>query len=298
MTTDTRFTCQQIAAKWLNAATRKAAQAYCAERAKTSARRRWANLNAAMAAGDALRVQAYASEGGAAKKEAWAKVRVGDAPAPKAKRRRRGRARPPAPPPAPFAPPRAWTRSPRRPGCSASTPRRWPPSRSWLVTPPHRPRRPGRPGVARPARLRGPSPHPLSTRPRPRPPDAVEGSSLQVAAARATSITHPTGASHHAAEARLRVHLRPWPRLAAGQRRRSRRPRPQRRRLHLRVDLLARRVIALEEDFDAEVFILRLGNPPRPPRERRRPSLRRRCAVPDLAQLRRRRRRRHPGQSR
>lgn len=85
MTTDTRFTCQQIAAKWLNAATREAAQAYCAVRAKTSARRRWANLNAAMAAGDALRVQAYASEGGAPKKEAWAKVRVGDVPAPKAK---------------------------------------------------------------------------------------------------------------------------------------------------------------------------------------------------------------------
>jgi hypothetical protein len=84
MSNATRFTCQQIAAKWLAPKTRKAAEAYAAERAKTSARKRWANLHAAMAAGDDLRVRAYAAESGEARKSAWERVRTAAAPPPKA----------------------------------------------------------------------------------------------------------------------------------------------------------------------------------------------------------------------
>jgi hypothetical protein len=84
MSTNTRFTCQQIAAKWLAPKTREAAQAYTAERARTSARRRWANLQAAMVAGDDLRVRAYAADSGEATKAAWERVRAAETPAPKA----------------------------------------------------------------------------------------------------------------------------------------------------------------------------------------------------------------------
>lgn len=85
MTTNTRYTCSQIAALWLAKKTRPSAQAYAAERAKTSARRRWTNLYAAMQAGDELRIRAYAAESGEARQAAWAEVRAADAPAPKAR---------------------------------------------------------------------------------------------------------------------------------------------------------------------------------------------------------------------
>jgi hypothetical protein len=85
MTTDTRYTCAQIANLWLARKTRASAQSYAAERAKTSARRRWANLFAAMQANDELRVRAYAAESGEARAAAWAQVRAAETPAPKAK---------------------------------------------------------------------------------------------------------------------------------------------------------------------------------------------------------------------
>jgi hypothetical protein len=85
MTTNTRYTCSQISNLWLAKKTRANAQGYAAERAKTSARRRWTNLYAAMQAGDELRVRAYAAECGDARKSAWAAVRTAAVPAPKAR---------------------------------------------------------------------------------------------------------------------------------------------------------------------------------------------------------------------
>lgn len=55
-----------------------------AARAQTSKRLRWGRLLAAIDAGDAARVAAYAATG-EAKSQAWAAVKAAEAPAPKAK---------------------------------------------------------------------------------------------------------------------------------------------------------------------------------------------------------------------
>lgn len=75
---------REIATVWLagDASAKKRALAYVTDRAKVSARKRWKNLHAAMTAGDALRIEAYAAAG-EDKRKAWDAVRAAEKPAPK-----------------------------------------------------------------------------------------------------------------------------------------------------------------------------------------------------------------------
>ena len=66
-----------------------------AARTETSKRLRWGRLLAAIDAGDAARVAAYAATG-EAKAQAWAAVKAAEAPAPKAKRKAPAKRKPAA----------------------------------------------------------------------------------------------------------------------------------------------------------------------------------------------------------